>query len=132
MAHSSLVQLLVTAVMLPGFPQHDLLIMGCLRSVLDHASGGKFDYARSLIFPMWPPFDKVYKEHQCKYYILLSEFLGNPMRSQEFYVDGNKFAALATTLSTILFGLSMYVLPLSLTSPTVLTNLNPDQAYNPF
>ncbi|KAF8802023.1 hypothetical protein BYT27DRAFT_7197492 [Phlegmacium glaucopus] len=46
---------------------------------------------------------------------LLSEFLGDPTRSKEFYVDGNKFAALATQFTKILFGPSVYVLPLSLT-----------------
>ena len=41
--------------------------------------------------------------HMAKYHILLSEFLGDPIRSNEFYIDGNKFAGLATAFVKYIF-----------------------------
>jgi hypothetical protein len=38
-----------------------------------------------------------------KYHLLLSEFLGDPRRSKEFYIDGDKFATLATTFAKNIF-----------------------------
>ncbi|KAF8801496.1 hypothetical protein BYT27DRAFT_7262034 [Phlegmacium glaucopus] len=45
------------------------------------------------------------EQERLKYHNLLSEFLGDPIHSQEVYVDGNKFATLATELAENIFGL---------------------------
>jgi hypothetical protein len=125
MISSNLAPLVVAAMMLPTFPRHFHPLMKCLGSGLDDHSFDEFSGACSSIFPTAWFMDS--KEPR-KYHNLLSEFLGDPIRSKEFYVDGNKFATLATALARILFG-PTYVLPL-LTYYlflTLLTDLNLDQ-----
>ena len=102
MTHSNAAQPMVTALMLPKFLQHDYLIMKCLAYDLDDGSFNDFHKACSRILPIgWPRGEG---EHLLRYHILLSEFLDDPMRSQEFHIDGNKFATLAIAFAKYFFG----------------------------
>ncbi|KAF8806739.1 hypothetical protein BYT27DRAFT_7190388 [Phlegmacium glaucopus] len=89
-------QLLVTAMLPFEFPEcyH---IWGTLRFHLDLGSSHPWpsvsDCTRRMVI------------HEYRHLIL--EFLGDPTRSKEFYVDGNIFATLATAFAKILFGLSV-------------------------
>ncbi|KAF8802056.1 hypothetical protein BYT27DRAFT_6778320 [Phlegmacium glaucopus] len=86
-------QLLVTAVMLPGFPRYPFQIQDILMIDLDPDSSIAFHRAFGHILYAF-----THGGH------LLLELLGDPTCSNELYVDGNKFAALATAFATVLFG----------------------------
>ncbi|KAF8801487.1 hypothetical protein BYT27DRAFT_7174195 [Phlegmacium glaucopus] len=107
MISSNLAPLVVAAMMLPTFPRHFHPLMKCLGSGLNDHSFDEFSGACSSIFPTAWFMDS--KEPR-KYHNLLSEFLGDPIRSKEFYIDGNKFATLATALAGILFGPTLRVM----------------------
>ena len=93
--------LLVTAIMLPKFLQFRYPIIDILTANLDQHS---FNAFRKASCPFLFPFDWTGREgHMVKYHILLSDFLGDPMRSHEFHIEGNKFASLATAFAKYLF-----------------------------
>ncbi|KAF8802019.1 hypothetical protein BYT27DRAFT_6776872 [Phlegmacium glaucopus] len=90
-------QLLITAVMLPGFLKYyeePILKILVIDLDLDPYSGWSGANAHA--------FGTIRHAHH-----FLLEFLGDPTRSKELYVDGNKFAALATVFAKILFGPSV-------------------------
>ncbi|KAF8802000.1 hypothetical protein BYT27DRAFT_6776449 [Phlegmacium glaucopus] len=88
-------QLLLTAVMLPEFLIYHQTIQQILVMDLDPDSSIAWSRAFHRTFLSNP------------YSLLLLEFLGDPTRSKELYVDGNKFEALATTFAKPLFGPSV-------------------------
>ena len=97
--------LFVTAIILPEFLQFYDPIIDILVVDLDPHSSNAFKKAcHRFLFP----FRWVDREgHIAKYHILLSDFLGNPMRSHEFHIEGNKFASLATAFAKYIFQPSM-------------------------
>ena len=97
--------LLVTAIMLPNFLRFYYPIIHILMADLDQHSFNAFNKAyHPFLFPFrWNKTE----EHMAKYHILLSDFLGDPMRSHEFHIEGNKFASLATVFARYLFQPSM-------------------------
>ncbi|KAF8801492.1 hypothetical protein BYT27DRAFT_7341968 [Phlegmacium glaucopus] len=121
MISSNLAPLVMTAVMLPTFAQHFDALVKCLGNNLDSDSFDGFYIACYSIHPANRSIEILPQHHN-----LLSEFFGDPIRSKELYVDGDKLATLAAELAKILFG-PTYVLPL-LTHPfpAVLTDLNLD------
>ena len=91
--------------MLPKFLQlyYDPII-DILTADLDQHSFNAFTKASCFLFPFsWT--DK--EAHMANYHILLSNFLGDPMRSHEFHIEGNKFASLATAFAKYIFQPSM-------------------------
>ena len=91
--------------MLPKFPQFRYPIIDILTADLDRRSYTAFRKASG---PFFFPFNWTGREgHMAKYYILLTDFLGNPMRSHEFHIEGNKFVSLATAFAKYLFQPSM-------------------------
>lgn len=105
MTHSNLTQLMVTAVMLPKFLEYRLPIMNFLSRGLSRGSFKIFSRAcQQFLFASGWSIDERY---MAKYHTMLSEFLGDPTRSKEFYIDGDKFATLATAFVKQLFGPSM-------------------------
>jgi hypothetical protein len=101
LAHSPLAQQSVTALMLPTFLEHYSTIIKLLARELDLNSRSQFITAlHRFLFPFdWV----VQQEYMGKYHLLLSEFLGDPRRSKEFYIDGDKFATLAKTFAENIF-----------------------------
>ncbi|KAF8815945.1 hypothetical protein BYT27DRAFT_7186431 [Phlegmacium glaucopus] len=101
---SSLAQLVVTGVMLPRFHHYYLSATVYLGADLDQESFNTFQRAS---FPIICPYDldNTYLgvEEMAAYYGLLSEFLDDPLRSKEFYIDGNKYADLAMAFAKNLF-----------------------------
>ena len=96
--------LLVTAIMLPQFLQFYYPITHILMADLDqHFSNAFINASWHFLFP----FLSGREGDIDKYHILWSDFLGDPMRSHEFHIDGNKFATLATTFAKYLFQPSM-------------------------
>ena len=82
--------------MLPTFLEHSSTIHKLLTRELDLNSQSQFFKAS---YPFLFPFDLFAQEYMAKYHLLLLEFLGDPRRSKEFYIDGDKFATLATTFA---------------------------------
>ncbi|KAF8817200.1 hypothetical protein BYT27DRAFT_6949245 [Phlegmacium glaucopus] len=103
-SHSSLAQMMVTGVMLPKFYDYYYSAMDFLGVDLDQES---FNAFRRACQPIICPYewDHIVTgiDEMATYYDLLSEFLDDPIRSKEFYIDGDKFAALATAFSKNLF-----------------------------
>ena len=109
-AHSHLAQQYLTAFMLPTFERStmDKLL---LRELNLNSQSQFFKALFRLFFPFgW----RGGQEYMPKYHRLLSEFLGDPRRSKEFYIDGDKFATLATTFAKYIFTPFMCVLLFSL------------------
>ena len=105
-SHSNLAQLLVTAVMIPKFLQ--LYCKPIIDILTVDLNQGPFEAFRKAYLPFIFPFLWNNREvHMVKYHILLSDFLGDPMRSHEFHIEGNKFASLATAFTKYLFQPSM-------------------------
>ena len=100
LAHSHLAQQHVTALMLPTFIEHNSAISNVLARELNLDSQKEFFRASRLF---------VYPFYWAKYHLLLLDFLGDPRRSKEFYIDGDKFATLATTFAKYIFTPFMYV-----------------------
>ena len=98
--------LLVTAIMLPEFLQfYHNPVIDILTAHLDQHSFNAFNKAYT---PFLFPFGWTERGgHMANYHTLLSDFLGDPMRSHEFHIEGNKFASLATAFAKYLFQPSM-------------------------
>ncbi|KAF8814331.1 hypothetical protein BYT27DRAFT_7238893 [Phlegmacium glaucopus] len=95
-------ELMVTAVMLPNFFQYYPIIKGILSIDLDEEGFERFHRA---YHPLLFPFSRIEGEkYFAKYHIMLSNFLGDPLRSQGFYIDDGKFATLAMAFAKYLFG----------------------------
>ncbi|KAF8805050.1 hypothetical protein BYT27DRAFT_7193582 [Phlegmacium glaucopus] len=99
-------QLMVTAVMLPKFFQYCPIILEILPIDLDREASEIF---RNAYLPLLFPFHWDEKEEYLpKYHIMLSNFLGDPLHSKEFYIDDSKYATLAAAFANYLFGSSMH------------------------
>jgi len=105
---------MVTGVMLPGFYGYYYSATYFVGADLDQESFRTF---RSACHPIICPYEWSHTglvlEDMAAYYSLLSKFLDDPIRSKEFYIDGDKFAALATTFAKHLFSPPVYVLSFS-------------------
>ena len=105
-AHSHLAQQYVTASMLLAFEQRLTIDQLLTRELNLNSQSQFFKASLHVFFPFgW----ESGQEYMPKYHLLLSEFLGDPRRSKEFYIDGDKFTTLATTLAKYIFTPYMYV-----------------------
>jgi len=105
---------MITGVMLPDFHHYYYSAMDFLRVDLDQES---FNALQRACQPIICPYQwlndssiDIDIDEIAAYYVLLSEFLDDPIRSKEFYINGDKFAAFASVFSEFFFGPPMYVL----------------------